>query len=61
MESIYLVAAVLCTEAVFKIVRSRKGYTRLYRWQTKNPTYKEVCAGNSGHAEVIECIFDERL
>jgi len=48
-----------CTEAVFldlvgvKSVES--GYTG---GQTLNPTYKQVCGGDTGHAEAIRITFD---
>lgn len=37
------------------VVSTRAGYTG---GKTKNPTYEEVCSGNSGHAESVEVAFN---
>jgi len=48
-----------CTEAVFQMVPGVKSVASGYAGSTKeNPTYKEVCTGNTGHAEVIQVEFD---
>jgi len=48
-----------CTEAVFQRI---KGVTKVVSGYSggkyPNPTYREICEGNSGHAEVIEISFD---
>jgi len=48
-----------CMEAVFQrlpgIVKSVSGYSG---GRTENPTYEEICAHGSGHAEVIQVEFD---
>ncbi|MBI2924630.1 MAG: peptide-methionine (S)-S-oxide reductase MsrA [Verrucomicrobia bacterium] len=48
-----------CTEAVFERLDGVKAVTSGYAGGPKaNPTYKEVCEGDTGHAEVIQIEFD---
>jgi peptide-methionine (S)-S-oxide reductase len=48
-----------CTEAVLKLVKGVKSVTPGYAGgHTKNPSYEEVCAGNTGHAEVVKVEYD---
>ena len=48
-----------CIEAVFQRIDGVKSVLPGYAGGTKdNPTYKEVCAGTTGHAEVAQIIFD---
>ena len=48
-----------CTEAIFQQLKGVKtvlpGYTG---GEVKNPTYKEVCTGSTGHAEAIQITYD---
>lgn len=48
-----------CLEAVFEnlngVERVQSGYAG---GDTPNPTYREVCSGRSGHAEVVRIVFD---
>ncbi|HMP17332.1 MAG TPA: peptide-methionine (S)-S-oxide reductase MsrA [Gemmatales bacterium] len=51
-----------CTEAIFQrlkgVVTVKSGYTG---GKVKNPTYKQVCEGNTGHAEAIQITFDPKV
>ena len=48
-----------CTEAVFLDVVGVKSVESGYTGGTgANPTYKQVCGGNTGHAEAIRITFD---
>ena len=51
-----------CTEAIFQMLPGVKSVTSGYAGGTKeNPTYKEVCTGQTGHAEVIQIEFDPKI
>jgi len=48
-----------CTEAIFKSLKGVETVESGYSGgKLKNPTYKEVCSGLTGHAEVIQLTFD---
>lgn len=48
-----------CTEAVYQQLRGVETVASGYAGgQTDNPTYQEVCAGTTGHAEVIQLGYD---
>jgi peptide-methionine (S)-S-oxide reductase len=48
-----------CTEAVFDELRGVISVVSGYAGgNTKNPTYDQVCSGDTGHAEVIRIQFD---
>jgi peptide-methionine (S)-S-oxide reductase len=48
-----------CTEAIYKelngVISVMPGYSGGYK---ENPSYKEVCSGNTGHAECAQIVFD---
>ena len=51
-----------CTEAVFEMIDGVKSVVSGYAGGTsKNPTYKEICTGKSGHAEVIRIVYDPNV
>lgn len=51
-----------CTEAIFQMLPGVKSVASGYAGGTKeNPTYKEVCTGETGHAEVIQVEFDPKI
>ncbi|NJK98083.1 MAG: peptide-methionine (S)-S-oxide reductase MsrA [Bacteroidetes bacterium] len=51
-----------CTEAVFQkvngVLKVESGYSG---GQIKNPAYREVCNGTTGHAEVVQITFDNSV
>lgn len=51
-----------CTEAVFQNLRGVTSVMLGYAGGTSdNPTYEEVCGGNTGHAEVIKVTYDSDI
>jgi len=51
-----------CTEAVFQRL---KGVSKVVSGYTggaiKNPAYREICTGRTGHAEAIQITYDEAI
>lgn len=48
-----------CSEAIYQMLPGVKSAVSGYAGGDKlNPTYKEVCSGKTGHAEVIQVEFD---
>ncbi|RVU26012.1 peptide-methionine (S)-S-oxide reductase [Sandaracinomonas limnophila] len=51
-----------CVEAVFQQVKGVTKVTSGYMGgKLKNPTYREVCSGLTGHAEVCQLVFDSKV
>ncbi len=51
-----------CTEPVFSQLKGvRKVESGYIGGHTANPTYKDICTGKSGHAEVINVYFDPKI
>jgi peptide-methionine (S)-S-oxide reductase len=51
-----------CTEAVFQQLRGVQTVVSGYSGgHVANPTYRQVCTGTTGHAEVIHVVYDPRL
>ena len=48
-----------CTEAIFEelegVISATSGYTG---GEIENPTYKQVCSGQTGHAECLQIVYD---
>ncbi|MEO5563008.1 MAG: peptide-methionine (S)-S-oxide reductase MsrA [Chitinophagaceae bacterium] len=48
-----------CTEAIFEqldgVISAVSGYSG---GQTQNPTYKQICTGETGHAECLQITYD---
>ena len=51
-----------CTEAIFQelkgVSKVESGYSG---GPEESPTYREVCSGNTGHAEVLQITYDEQV
>jgi peptide-methionine (S)-S-oxide reductase len=61
-EAIFAGGCFWCTEAVFGQLRGVSSLESGYiGGNVENPTYKQVCGGNTGHAEAIKIGFDDSV
>jgi len=51
-----------CTEAVFELLKGvsdvESGYAN---GSVPNPTYRDICTGNTGYAEVVKIVYDDTI
>lgn len=51
-----------CTEAIYEDIKGVTDAVSGYSGgHVKNPSYKEVCTGNTGHAEVVQITFNPEI
>ncbi len=51
-----------CTEAVYEEVKGVESVTSGYSGgEIKNPSYREICTGRTGHAEVVQLSYDPKV
>ncbi|HLX92554.1 MAG TPA: peptide-methionine (S)-S-oxide reductase MsrA [Puia sp.] len=51
-----------CTEAIFQELKGVLKVTSGYSGGSiKDPTYEQVCSGNTGHAECLQIVFDPQV
>lgn len=51
-----------CLEAVFRRLKGVDSVISGYMGgETQNPTYRDVCSGNTGHAEVVQIRYDPEV
>jgi len=62
MQTAYLAGGCFwCVEAIFQRVNGIKELTNGYcNGLTQNPSYEEICSGQSNHAEVLKVDYDEQ-
>ncbi len=63
VEKIYLAGGCFwCTEAIFlRIIGIENINSGYIGGNIPNPTYNEICAGNTGHAEAVEITFNSSV
>ncbi|AKD37465.1 peptide methionine sulfoxide reductase MsrA [Pasteurella multocida subsp. multocida OH4807] len=61
-QAIFAGGCFWCVEAVFNQIKGvEKAISGYINGTTEHPTYKEVCTGETGHAEAVKVEFDESV